>query len=244
MTELNAINTLLNLLYPPRCIFCGEMLEPQVCRLVCVDCANTLPYCRMYKRCTRCGKPINSEKDSVCRECRLKRNYTKRVTSAFIYEGNAKLAIIDFKKEYNSFYAKTLSLYVAEMIKYDFGGVLFDIVVSAPPRRKGPGEENFDHAGCLAQYTARRLGIPYKKKALYQISKIKKQSELSVEARYENVKGNFALSNPDSVKGKTVLVIDDVHTTGATIEECAKVLTEAGAYAVYGATAATTLKYD
>ena len=72
----------------------------------------------------------------LCERCALRRNYAKGVTSAFVYIDNVKSAIVALKKEYNAFYAKTLSLYVAEMIKYDFGVFEFDYFVSAPRRYK------------------------------------------------------------------------------------------------------------
>lgn len=237
-------NVLLNLLYPPKCIFCGERLEPEAKREVCPRCSNSLPYCRIYFRCKRCGKPITSGVGELCDRCALRRNYAKGVTSAFVYIDNVKSAIVALKKEYNAFYAKTLSLYVAEMIKYDFGGVEFDFVVSAPPRKKKRSEDSFDHAACLAKETALRIGVPFKARVLYQKERLKKQSELKPDERFKNVSGKFGVRNPDAVRGKTILVVDDVHTTGATIEECASELLKAGAYRVYGATAATTVKAD
>lgn len=235
------LNILLNLLYPPKCIFCGTRLAPTVSKEVCHNCANTLPYCRRYTRCSHCGKPISDFSGNMCKRCSLSRHYTKRVTSAFIYADNAKSAVISFKKEYNASLAKTLSLYVAEMIKYDFGGVEFDFVTSAPPRKKNFTDEKFDHAAYLAKAVAHRIKVPYKKNLLYQTEKLKKQSELSPEERFANVKGKFAVRHPDTVQGKTVLIIDDVHTTGATLEECASSLLKCGAHKVYGATAATTI---
>lgn len=235
---------MLNLLYPPKCIFCGRRLEPGNKTGTCPECANTLPFCRKYVRCRRCGKPIADSAGGFCEGCSVRRNYAKGITSAFVYIDNAKSAVIALKKEYNAFYAKTLSLYVAEMIKYDFGGLEFDFAVSAPPRKKNYNEENFDHAACLAREVALRMGIPYKKGVLYQTEKLRKQSDLHHDERLLNVKGKFAVRHPDTVRGKTILVIDDVYTTGATIEECAAELRRAGAYRVYAATAATTVKQN
>ena len=130
------------------------------------------------------------------------------------------------------------------MIKYDFGGVEFDFAVSAPPRKKNHREEIFDHAACLAREVALRIGIPFKNNVLYQTEKLRKQSELHPDERLLNVKGKFAVRRPDTVRGKTILVIDDVYTTGATLEECAAELLKAGAYRVYAAAAATTVKQN
>lgn len=230
---------LLNLIFPPRCAFCRKRLSPKAKHFVCPDCANELPYCRVYSRCRRCGKPVSQDADTMCKSCYKKRHYNTRITSAFVYTDGAKRAVVDFKKEKNAGLGTTLSKYVAEMVKYDFVEVDFDIIVSVPPRRKGVGEERFDQAGCLALYVSKRLGIPYASGVLAQTETIRKQSSLSLEARIENVKDKFLVKRPGRIENKTVLLIDDVCTTGATLEECARMLKESGAFRVYAATIAT-----
>ncbi len=230
---------LLNLIFPPKCIFCGKRLSPKTSKHVCSDCANELPYCKAYHRCRRCGKPVAVSDTNMCKDCYKRRHYNTRITSAFVYADGAKRAVVGFKKEKNAGFASTLAIYVAQMVKSDFGGVDFDVVVSVPPRKKGFSDEHFDQAACLAAAVSRRLGLNYISNALVQKEVIKKQSSLSFDARIENVKGNFAVRKPEKIDKKTVLLIDDVCTTGATLEECAKVLKESGAFRVYAATIAT-----
>lgn len=230
---------LLNLIFPPKCIFCGKRLSPKTTKLVCSDCANELPYCKPYHRCRRCGKPVAVSDTKMCKDCYKRRHYNTRITSAFIYAEGAKRAVVGFKKEKNAGFASTLSVYVAQMVKSDFGGVDFDIVVSVPPRRKGISDEHFDQAAYLASAVARKLGLTYIPNAIIQKEVIRKQSSLSLEARIENVKDNFAVKKPEKIDKKTILLIDDVCTTGATLEECAKMLKESGAFRVYAATVAT-----
>lgn len=232
-------NIILNLVYPPVCCFCGTRLSPLSHIFVCDECANSLPYCRAANRCRHCGKPI-SEGD-LCRHCSTVKSGITALTAPFIYDGCAKSAVIKFKKEENAVNAKTLSLYIVEMVKYDFGGVEFDCVISVPPRLGRMKSEKYDQAAQLARHVARRLSLPYFKNVLYQREASKKQSTLSTEERRENVRGKFAAGSSVSVKDKTVLVIDDVSTTGATFEECARVLKECGAYRIYAASAATTV---
>lgn len=133
-------NIILNLIYPPVCCFCGTRLSPLNRIFVCDECANSLPYCRRANRCTHCGKPI--AEGSLCSHCSLTKSNLKGMTAPFVYDGCAKSAVIAFKREQNAMNAKTLSLYVSEMIKYDFGGVEFDCVVSAPPRKDRMKSEN------------------------------------------------------------------------------------------------------
>lgn len=230
---------LLNLIFPPKCIFCGRRLSPKANKDVCTECANELPYCRAYSRCRRCGKPVPLDAGEMCKSCYKRRHYNTRITSAFVYADGAKRAVVGFKKEKNAGYAKTLSMYVAEMVKHDFGGVDFDAVVSVPPRKKGYAEEHFDQAAHLAATVSRRLGLTYIPNALVQTESIRKQSSLSLDARIENVRDKFAVKKPERIDKKTVLLIDDVCTSGATLEECAKTLKASGAFRVYAATIAT-----
>lgn len=230
---------LLNILFPPKCVFCSARLPISQRIYVCAECFDGLPYCREEKRCSHCGKP--SEGGGMCKACILKRNYTERITSPFVYKEQAKDAVVAFKKKNNAYRGRTLALFVAEMVRYDFGGVEFDGVVSVPPRRSRMNEEKYDQAECLARCTARRLGLKYYPNVMRQTGNMKKQSTLSHDARFDNVRGGFAVRRPDRIKGKTLLLIDDVCTTGATLEECARVLREGGAHRVYAATIATTL---
>lgn len=227
-----------NLIYPPRCVFCSSRLSPKAEREICAKCSNALPYTRLYHRCKRCGKPVSS-KSELCSKCRLTRQYNTRITSPFIYADEAKKAVLALKKERNRGSAKTLSVYMAEMVKYDFKNIEFDIVVSVPPRKKSQFDEHYDHAAYLAKAVALNLSLPYVSGAMYQTARIRKQSTLSYHEREFNVKDRIAVKNPDRFLNKTILLVDDVCTSGSTLNECAKTLKQCGAYRVYAVTLAT-----
>lgn len=230
---------ILNLLYPPRCAFCGERLSPKSAHFVCTECANNLPYTRKYFRCKRCGKPLAESSIGICRHCSAEKSYISRKTSAFVYTDMAKDGIVTFKKEQNVSKASTFATYIAEMVKYDFKGIEFDYIVSVPPRIKKFNESNYDQASELARAVSLKLSVPYLKGIMKQTVKIQKQSSMSYAGRLENVKGKFAVTKPSYIKDKTILVIDDVCTSGATLNECGRVLKSSGAYRVYAATLAT-----
>lgn len=235
----NLRQLLLNLIYPPKCVFCGARLSPKASRSVCAECANTLPYTKVYVRCKRCGRPIAGTQSDSCRECRTQRQYITRRTAAFVYVDAAKRAVLAFKKERNAGNAATLADYVAEMVRTDFKGVEFDYVVSVPPRKKSSSDESYDQAARLAKAVSLKISVPYLGGAMRQISKIRKQSTLSYSDRVWNVKGKFAVSKPNHIKNKTLLIIDDVCTSGSTLNECGKILKGSGAYRVYAATLTT-----
>ncbi len=235
----NIKNLILELIYPPKCIFCGKRISPGAKISVCPDCSNNLPYCKTYLRCKICGKPISQREKHYCRSCTLSRRYVTRITSPFVHTENARSAVIAFKSEQNSRNARVFSFYMAGMINQDMGGVEFDAVVSVPPRKKKPGSEKFDQAACLAKEVALRLSLPYIPKCMEQTKFLYKQSSLPYGSRLKNVKGGFAVKKSELIKNKVILLVDDVCTSGATISECARVLKEAGAHKVYAATATT-----
>ena len=107
---------LLNLVYPPKCVFCGARLSPKASRLVCSECSNALPYTKVYARCKRCGRPIARTQPDTCLQCRTQSRYITRKTAAFIYTGAAKSAVLAFKKERNAGNADTLADYIAEKL--------------------------------------------------------------------------------------------------------------------------------
>ena len=103
-------------------------------------------------------------------------------------------------------------------------------------------KEGYDQAETLAAAVAKQMELPYLGGVLYQSENRKKQSALSARERRVNVRGNYAVRKKSAVQGKCILLVDDITTTGATIQECAKVLRGAGAKAVYAAAAATVSK--
>lgn len=231
-------NLILNLIYPPRCIFCGKRLSPKSHLEVCDECSNSLPFCKAYQRCSTCGMPVSHNSGGICGRCCTSRRNITRSTSPFIYADNVRSAIIRFKKFSNASYAKPFSYYIKGMIDSDFKNIEFDTVVSVPPRKRSTTQDAFDQAARLAKEVSLRLGVPYLSNAMYQTKHISKQSSLTFNARLKNVQGAFAVKKKSAIKNKTVLLIDDVRTSGATLNECASVLKEAGAFRVYSATIA------
>lgn len=238
------LNFILNLIYPPRCIFCRAALEPTSQAQVCLECLNDLPFCLAKPRCKRCGKPISGfaqpQLCDHCRRCR-KQSYT-RIVSAFEYEGKVRDTLIRYKADSLKRYGKEFARFMALQVQADYAAIPFDLVVAVPPSKKRMREKGFDQSGYLAQQLADRLELAYCKQVLFQREARAKQSSLSYDERFRNVHQNIGIKKPETVAGKTVLLVDDICTTRATLEECARALRSADAAHVYAVTAATTCK--
>ncbi len=231
-------------LFPPKCVFCGTILsvgmEPE--KAICPLCEQKLPFTVNLPKCKGCGKPME-EDDVYCGICKAsRRRVIRKVSAPYLYQKQVKRSILRFKKEVSRGYAHVYARHMQAVLEYDCPSVTFDMVVSAPPRIRQMQQEDYDQAAWLAQTLAKRMGIPYHAGVLKQKYIRKKQSSLSMKERWQNAEGNYMVKKPESVRGKTVLLVDDVCTTGATLYHCALALKEAEAKAVYCITVAVVGK--
>ena len=242
-------NMILSLLYPNNCAFCQKGLSyNRTETYVCSECMEKLSFCIRNQRCSLCGSPIDDMKHSLCRECyAAKKNgipiYYDKITAPVIYDHNVKDAIVYLKKGRFLGAVSTFCHLIEAMIKADFDGVNFDFIVSVPPRQQRMRETNFDQSKIIAENLAKIIKVKYLRNSMKRLRETEKQSDLGLFERKTNLDGAFSLKRPAEIfKNKIVLVIDDVSTTGSTINECARILKQAGAAKVYGAVLAKTSK--
>lgn len=231
---------LLDLIFPPHCAFCGTLLTMGKQEKICEECRQKVVFCSQQHCCEKCGKPVLGAYNS-CRHCRTYavQNFDQ-ICSVCVYDGPAKDGIVAYKGNSLVESGAAFADMLADRIKYTYVNIVFDAVIAVPPRRNRIREKHFDQAAFLAERTARVLRLPYLRRLLYQKENRKKQSGLGYLERYENVNENFAVRDAKQISGKTILVVDDVCTSRATLNECARALKIAGAKAVYCATVATT----
>ncbi|MDE7219925.1 MAG: ComF family protein [Oscillospiraceae bacterium] len=201
---------ILDLLFPPKCAFCGKLLEKGD---LCPNCENSLPF--------------REEKNAV--QLIGKNNY--RCAVAFYYDGPVEMGIKALKFGKKSWRSKVFARYIAQTAAEQLSGE-FDAVTFVPVSLRRNFERGFDQARLLAEETARLWGIRAAP-ALRKTRHTKAQSSLSDPAQREkNVKAAYAVPRPDRVRGRRFLLIDDVCTTGSTLSAAADALLEAGAAGV------------
>jgi ComF family protein len=236
---------LLDLIFPrrPVCPFCGAA-SPQ--GTPCALCRATIESYQYERPCTRCGRL--AEKGAqllyhgaghLCYDCRKRDWPFALVRAGGPYEGILREAIHRFK------YAghRNLATHLAALMlaacrperRYQEAG----LIVPAPLSRERLRKRGFNQAELLALEVGRALGVPVNGKCLVKNFDTPPQTGLSRVAREANLKGAFSVKNPDLVRDRVVLVIDDVFTTGSTISEAATALRQAGARQVLGLTTAT-----
>lgn len=214
---------ILDLLYPRKCVFCGRLMGEEPGR-TCSDCRRNLPFV-----------PDGDAKSHG--------DYYKVCVSCFYYEDKVRDSILNFKFGGRSGYGTEYAKYLAECIENNLKDE-FDVITWVPVSKKRYRKRGYDQAKILAEATADILGM----KAVRLLDKPvhnKAQSTIdSAEKRRANVMSMYKAVNTDMIKGKRILVIDDIKTTGATLSECSRILLLSEAEEVLCAALAKTRHVD
>ena len=220
----------LDALYPRRCPVCGEIVTPKG-GLICPSCLLRLSPVKSPV-CQKCGKEVWSEEIEYCPDCVKHRRSFARGMALFNYteEAARSMAAVKYKnkREYLDFYGAVLAARYENQIRRMQVDVLVPVPVH-PSRKRARG---FNQAEVLAVCLGKRLGIPVGSGMLIRDKKTKPQKELSAADRLKNLSGAFRAGTiPEGIK--TVLLVDDIYTTGSTVEACARALRSAGVSRVY-----------
>lgn len=219
------------LIYPNRCIVCNRICSD---KYFCKDCNRSLTAFTV-KLCPKCGAPKKH-----C-TCKFNFYYFKEITCAFENSGLAKQSFYRFKFAQNLYNSNYFSENMIDFIKRDFNGIDFDYVTAIPMSRQKKYKRGYNQAEILAKKIS--CGINVKYVSLLTRNKYAQTQHklLSYNERFLNVKDSFKVTDEKFVKGKTILLIDDIMTTGATLSEAARQLKLSGADEVYCATALKTI---
>lgn len=231
-----------NILFPPRCVFCDCFMELNSHNHFCGNCSDKIEFCLDCICCVKCGKPIESfGKKQLCYFCaNEKAKYFNRITSVFVYDGAAKEAVKRFKSKGLLSYTETFAQCLVAQIMDEYSEINFDFLCGVLSNNSQKAKrKDFDQVRLLCESLEVKLGLPYKRKVFARTRKTQKQSTLGFAERRTNLKDSVRVISQCDVKDKTVLLIDDVCTTRASIIEYSRALKAAGAKSVYAATVAT-----
>ena len=234
-------SALLNLVIPNRCV-CGDILVNKNSD-ICEKCWGEIGLISTKSICETCGNPFEYEGLAAikCADCIATEPYFDKARAVFKYNDINGKMIMGLKYSDRTPYAKTLAKFMSGKIA-ELGDD-FDVIVSVPIHRKKLMKRKFNQSALLANKIAKISGKISNNIILKKTKDIQPQASLTRKQRIENVKGSIAINSKmnDYIKGKKILLIDDVITTGATANECAKILKKAGAEKVYLLTAARTM---
>ena len=221
-------NAALNALFPRRCPLCGAFLSPA--ERICGKCADNLVYINR-PICGRCGRPIFD-----C-DCRPGEFCFERSVAPFSYTKAARSGIHRLKFDKKASAAAFFANMMASVVVREYSDYNIHIVTSVPLHRDSETKRGYNQSQLLASGVARALELRVDNGIIIKPVKNSVQHSLSRQERVRNVRDVYRVARPDLIKNRTVLLCDDVMTTGSTLNECAKVLLEAGAARVLCVTA-------
>ncbi|MBX7246012.1 MAG: ComF family protein [Candidatus Sumerlaeaceae bacterium] len=222
---------LADFVFPRLCCGCGERVIESG-RLICSGCEKTfrpllLPICSL------CGaeNAIVGPKGK-CPTCPAGKVHFETARGVVAFEGVAHELVVRLKYNRRTEYAAEMGRLLRANYSRDFPGFTPDLLIPVPLFGARQRERGFNQSELLAHELAVTVGCSVNSKALRRIRPTRTQTKLSRTQRAENIRGAFAVADAGTVQNHKVLLVDDVYTTGATLNECARMLMEAGAESV------------
>ena len=223
------MNLLIELLFPRRCPICDEPVD-KVGQYICKKCQGVLRYVTT-PYCMKCGKTLDDETKEYCMDCQNAEHFFRSGRALYEYEP-IKTSIYRFKyegrKEYAEFYGKELAKRFGNQIKKWKA----DALVPVPLYWEKEKKRGYNQALLVARALGKELNIPVNKEIIKRVRTTLPQKQLNSKERQNNLKNAFKIGKND-VKLNTVVVVDDIYTTGATMDAVAECLKRAGVGEVY-----------
>jgi ComF family protein len=222
-----------DLVFPPRCVTCDDLLEQHDSLPFCPSCLHGIRFIRS-PLCPRCGAPFPAAEgeDHLCGDCLTTKRPYAVARAVGLYEETLLTAIHRFKYRGKSGVGKILGGIMADFAGRIWDMNLFERIVPVPLHRRRLRERGFNQAVILARELSKRFCIPLDFTSLRRELFTPPQVGLGQEARSANVHGAFAVKHPERIAGRRILLVDDVYTTGSTLAECARILIRAEAETV------------
>jgi len=236
---MKALKSLIDLIYPPRCPICQAFLQDQVT----LHAGQDLPFCQACFNdftvirspiCSLCGRPFSdgAERDRVCEDCLRKRPSYDIARAPYLYDGAVMTAIHELKYAQRSHLADSLGSLLASFAQTWIGELKGSLIMPVPLHPRRLRTRGFNQSLLLARCVASKTDSGLDFLSLRRTKFTKPQTGLSSEERKRNVRKAFEVVKPAAVKKRTIVLVDDVATTGSTLNECAKALKRAGADSV------------
>lgn len=224
--------SIMDYLYPPRCPVCGGVTVPK-CKPVCDKCKEVFHVIKEPK-CMKCGKALEQMEQQYCSDCSRSKQEFTRGFALWMYDRGVRQSIADFKfnnrREYISYYVEEMITYYADIIKQ----VKPDVYIPVPLHKAKLRKRGYNQAELLARGLSEYTGIKVDNECIERRKNTTAQKSLSDSQRVDNLVDAFQIHKKYK-KGTyhKVMLVDDIYTTGSTINACSKVLKQVGVQEVY-----------
>ena len=238
------LRAIADILFPPLCHACRRFIPDAGALHLCDDClGDAKPVEPPF--CTVCGEPFRTEGGIVhpCGPCLTAPRSFAAARAASLFAGPVEEMIHRFKYGRKVHLRRSLGLLTAGRLAPFVADAAPDLLVPVPLHRKRLRERGFNQALLVAQVLSTEWNVPLARAGMARIRWTEPQVCLSAAERARNVRGAFAVTEPAVVAGKRIMLVDDVFTTGSTVDECARVRRRAGAAGVLVVTVARAVPY-
>ena len=238
MSLNETLRDITDVIFPPRCLGCAEILPNLHLQTFCTSCREKIRFIT-GSHCPICGIAFfdSPAPDHFCGNCLEKKPSFGLARAVACYETLILDAIHQFKYGRDISTGSALAVFMAEFDFPDFNFTDYSIIIPVPLHIERLRERGFNQALILAKAIGKKYSIPINFSLLKRIKSTLTQTGLDKSQREKNIRGAFTVTDNAQAKGKSIILIDDVYTTGATLNQCAKTLIKAGA----GKVAALTL---
>ncbi len=237
------IETILDCVWPRFCEVCQRPVD-RPGRYICADCVNRVPFIEIKGCCRICGRALEGMGvEWCCEDCaKLHPPVFDRAASAVRFEAEMRDLITRFKFHQQLHLTADFVDWLEGAAHARFAVREIDLILPMPTSWFHRINRGYNPAELLAKGLGKRLGLPCRTSVLKRQGRFRQQAKLSEDARRTNVVDTMRIRDAACVKGRTVLVVDDIMTTGSTLSEAARVLKLAGASKVWCLTLARSLR--
>jgi len=238
------LNDFSEVIFPSRCLGCSEILHPFTGQMFCPECNDKVNFID-GSMCPVCGTTFSDSpaEDHLCGECLEKKPYFSAARAVFSYEDIILNAIHQFKYHRDISTGKILASFVADFSFPDIDFSDCSLILPVPLHVKRLRERGFNQSLILARALGKKHHIPVSFSLLKRKLFTPTQAGSNKKERKQNIKGAFQITHPQKIAGQNIILVDDVYTTGATVNECSKILIRAGAEKVSVLTLARVLTH-
>ncbi|MCX5850308.1 MAG: ComF family protein [Deltaproteobacteria bacterium] len=243
MILAKALNDLSDVIFPPQCLGCGEIFHPQSKQIFCPSCEENIRFIT-GNICPVCGITFSDSPagSHLCGNCLEKRPYFSYARAVFSYENIILKAIHQFKYGNNISIGAIFASFMSDFSFPDIDFTEYSFIIPVPLHIKRLRERGFNQSLILARAIEKKRQIPVNFSLLKRHKFTETQTGMNKTERKQNIKGAFEVGDNKKVAGNNIILVDDVYTTGATVNECAKTLIKAKAKKVTVLTLARVLQ--